>query len=219
MTLAKARPVIALLGGTFDPIHNGHLLSAQELAEVLGADECRFIPCHKPPHRGEPGATSEQRLAMVALAIEGDKRLTVDGRELRRDQLSYTIDTLIELREECGELAVLCWAMGTDAFNQLSTWHRWQELLNYAHIIVMARPGAELSQAGPEADLLSVQQAHSVEQLLESTAGRVLLQTLTPYPISATAIRKAICQNETVDGYLPKKVQNYIKQHQLYCSE
>ncbi|MCR8921214.1 nicotinate-nucleotide adenylyltransferase [Dasania sp. GY-MA-18] len=212
-------PVIALLGGTFDPIHNGHLLSAQELKAVLAADEFRFIPCHRPPHRATPGVSSQQRLAMVELAIAGKPGLSVDGRELQRDQLSYTIDTLIELRREYGEHAVLCWVMGVDAFCHLDTWHRWQELLDYAHIIVMARPEATLPTQGPVAELLAAHQVETVAVLLQQPAGQLLLQTLTPYPISATAIRQAFREGKRPSQALPEPVLNYIEQHQLYRSE
>ncbi len=217
--LTNPQAVIALLGGTFDPIHLGHLRSAQELKEVLAADELKFIPCHRPPHRASPGVSSQQRLAMVELAIAGLDGLSVDDRELQRDQLSYTIDTLIALRREYGEQVVLCWLMGVDAFNHLDSWHRWQELLDYAHIIVMARPEASLVTQGPVAELLARHKVASPSQLLQQASGRVLLQTLTPYPISATAIRQALSQGQPVSQYLPDTVLDYIEQHQLYRSE
>lgn len=210
------KSLIALFGGTFDPIHNGHIRSAEELQALLKAEELRLIPCHRPPHRATPGVSSEHRLAMVTLAVADKEGLSVDGRELAREQLSYTVDTLEQIREECGEQVSLCWVMGTDAFAGLAGWHRWQDLLALAHIVVMTRPGADLPCDGPVAQLLDDNRLASVDELYQRAAGGVLLQTLTAYPISATEVRRALTRGEQPIECLPANVLDYIQQFQLY---
>ncbi len=209
---------LAIFGGTFDPVHKGHVQSAQELKQRLQFDELRLLPCHIPPHRESPGCSSKHRLAMVRLAIENTD-LLVDDREVQRDATSYSVETLEALRQEYGENISISWVMGTDAFVDLASWHRWRELLNLAHIIVMARPGEPLPVEGEVADLLAqrnVDETGQVEVLSSTAAGRICLQTLTPYPISATAIRAALKNNQSAESYLHPAVLHYIQSHQLY---
>ena len=137
---------IGLLGGTFNPIHFGHLRMAQELVEALNLTEVRFIPSANPPHKNQPSVSAKERAAMVQLAVANNPLFKLDTRELNRDGASYTIDTLISLREELGNNVALCLVMGSDAFAKLNTWHRWQELLKYCHIILVQRP-SKLAQA------------------------------------------------------------------------
>lgn len=132
--------LVGLLGGTFNPIHYGHLRMAQELANGLGMDEVKFIPSANPPHKDSVTVSAEHRATMVKLAIADNPLFTLDKRELERQGTSYTIDTLISLREELGNNTALCLMMGSDAFIKLNTWHRWQALLDYAHIILVQRP-------------------------------------------------------------------------------
>ena len=206
---------IGIFGGTFDPIHLGHLRSAQELRERLALDELRLLPCHLPPHRETPGCSSERRLAMVRLACEGTD-LQVDDRELRRAGPSYTVETLTQIREELGDEISLCWVMGVDAFNGLESWHRWRELLSLAHIVVMARPGETLLGDGPVAALLAKHRVEELAVLKSGPAGTIFPVVLTPWPISATAIREALKNGQPVDGLMPQPVVNYIQQHRLY---
>src|SRR5690606_36897071 len=147
------RPKIGLLGGTFDPVHNGHLRMALELKQALRLDEMRLLPCHRPPHRAAPGATSAQRATRVRRGIADCPALQIDERELRRTTMSYTVDTLCELREELGGEVSLVLALGADAFANLNTWHRWRELLDHAHLALIARPGFVLPETGEVADL------------------------------------------------------------------
>ena len=210
------RPLIALFGGTFDPIHLGHLRSAEELRQVLQADELRLLPCHRPPHRANPGVSSEHRLAMAKLAIANSPGLSIDDRELKRDKLSFTVDTLEDIRRECGSEPTLCWVMGADAFSHLASWYRWEELLTFAHIIVIARPEAELPTQGAVAALLEKKRLASVEELHQQAAGGILLQELTAYSISATEVRKALKTGERPVEWLPANVLDYIDKHQLY---
>jgi nicotinate-nucleotide adenylyltransferase len=206
---------IAIFGGTFDPIHCGHLQSALELKQRLSLDQLRLLPCHIPPHRQQPGVSSQHRLAMVKLAVEGSD-LQVDDCELQRDVPSYSIDTLQLLRQQLGQQLSLIWVMGADAFASFDSWHRWQDFLSLAHIVVMARPGEQLPTAGPLAELLAKHRADSHELLQQHSAGLIRCETLTPYPISATAIRQSLAHQQAVDELLPAAVINYIQQHQLY---
>ena len=132
---------IGIFGGTFDPIHYGHLRLAQEIAESLRLAEIRLIPGGTPPHRAAPQVSSQQRLEMVRLAAAGNPLFTVDDREVKRSGPGYTIETLTELRREAGATQPLCVLLGADAFLELATWHRWHELFGLAHLIVAHRPG------------------------------------------------------------------------------
>lgn len=206
---------LAIFGGTFDPIHIGHLRSAIEVRELLACDELRFIPCRQPPHRAEPAANSEQRLRMLELAIAGEAGLTADAREIKRDGPSYTIDTVIELRAEIGAQCALHLIIGMDAFAELHTWRRWNELLQFANIIVMQRPDSVLPQSGPVADLL---RAHRVElsEVTTKISGAIAVAQLTPLPIAATAIRALIRAKRSPRYLLPDAVWEFIHTNRLY---
>lgn len=209
-----SRGGVGIFGGTFDPVHFGHLRSALELRQALGLDEVRLMPAHLPPHRGLPGCTSGQRLAMARLACEGGE-LSVDDRELRREGPSYSVDTLASLRAELGPERPLVMAVGADAFAAIHTWHRWRELASLAHIAVLERPGAALPSVGPVADWLRAARVPSPAGL-EGPAGRIIVLGLTSLAISATAIRAMIARGESPRYLLPDGVWQYIQQHQLY---
>lgn len=204
-----------MLGGTFDPVHIGHLRSALEVRERLGFDELRLVPCHRPPHRAQPGASAEHRLRMLELALAGETQLCADARELRRAGPSYTFDTLTELRAELGEHCSLSLVMGADAFAGLDSWHRWRELPQLAHIVVVARPGYEQRTSGAVAELLRALQAESAA-LRQSTHGRIAMVALTPLPVSATDIRTRVREGRSPRYLLPDAVWSYIREHALY---
>lgn len=206
---------IGLLGGTFDPVHNGHLRMALELKRALRLDEMHLLPCHRPPHRAAPGATSDERVAMVRLAIADCPELQIDERELRRTTMSYTVDTLRELREELGREVSLVLALGTDAFANLNTWHRWDELLDYAHLALIARPGFVLPETGGVADLFCARQA-SVAALNERACGAIVQPNLSLLAISATAIRAQIASGISAQFLMPETVWKYIAAEKLY---
>lgn len=208
---------LAIFGGTFDPVHIGHLRSAIEVRELLACDELRFIPCHQPPHRAEPRASSEQRLRMLELAIAGEAGLAVDAREIKRDGPSYTIDTLIELRAEIGAHCPLHLIIGMDAFAELHTWRRWNELFEFANIIVMQRPENTLPQNGPVADVLRARQAE-LGEVKTKTCGAIAIVQLTPLPISATAIRALLRAQHSPRYLLPDAVCEFIRERGLYSS-
>lgn len=214
-TAANASPV-AVLGGTFNPIHNGHLRSALELVELLGLERLHLMPCANPPHRQAPACTAERRADMVELAVAGEPRLICDRRELARGGPSWTVDSLAGLRAEYGPERSLGLVMGCDALLGLERWHRWQALLDYAHIIVIARPGWYLPEAGAVADWLARHRMTDASALSEQAAGGILVLELRPLAISSTEIR-ALCSAQRSARYLlPEPVLDYIETHQLY---
>ncbi len=207
---------IGILGGTFDPVHHGHLRLALEAHEGLGLEVVRLIPLHQPPHRGAPIASSEQRLAMLHAAVSGEPALRVDDRELRRDAVSYTVDTLSSLRAELGEDVPLCLLMGMDAFRALDTWHRWRELIELAHLVVASRPDAALPETGPVHDLLGRHITHNLDDLHRKPAGYIFRQPIPPLDISASNIRALIAAGRNPRYLLPEGAIAIIHQHQLY---
>lgn len=207
--------VTGVFGGTFDPVHYGHLHSARELLQRAPLDALHMLPCHLPPHRQQPGCSSEQRLAMLRLAC-ADTELQVDDRELRRSGPSYSVDTLQQIRAEIGAQASLVWVMGSDAFAALDSWHQWQRLPTLAHIVVMARPGEALPTEGAVAELLAARRGDDPALLGREACGRIVPLALTPYPISATDIRRRLKKGLPVDELMPPAVVNYIRQHHLY---
>lgn len=206
---------VGVLGGTFNPVHIGHLRSALEVAEEFSFDELRLIPSARPPHREAPAVSAEDRLALVRLAVEGVELLRVDDRELRRERPSYTIETLESLREELGAEVQLFLLLGWDAYCGLPGWHRWQELLEHCHILVLQRPDAD-SEA-PEA-LRDLQAARSVAnpQALSGPAGQISFVWQTPLAISATRIRQLLANDRSVRYLVPDAVLAYINAHGLY---
>jgi nicotinate-nucleotide adenylyltransferase len=210
---------IGIFGGTFDPIHFGHLRLAEEMAVQFKLEQVRFIPAGKPWQRSVPRATGEQRLAMVQAAIAGNAKFVVDAREVKRDKASYTVDTLMELREEFGKNVPMALALGMDAFMQLPTWHHWQDLFGLAHIAVATRPGSALVPEQLSDDLRSeYQKRYSPNStlLLASPAGHIFSLTMTPLDISATRIRAGLAAGRSARYLIPDTVVQYIEQHNLY---
>ena len=214
---AQVLPLIGIMGGTFDPIHFGHLRMAQELAEGLNLTEVRFIPSATPPHRDLPMTSAQQRADMVALAIADNPLFKLDTRELQREGYSYTIDTLQSLNEELQGQARLCLLMGLDAFAGITSWHRWQALLQFAHIVVATRPGTTLPVSHTALDEWSQQHAIACAQLLcRQAENGILKQEITALDISATQIREQFAEGKTPRYLLPGKVLEYINQQALY---
>lgn len=204
---------IGILGGTFDPIHYGHLRSALDVAEQFNLDQIRLIPSARPPHREQPQATPEQRLLMLQLAVRNNDLFAVDDRELQREGASYTIDTLYSLRQEFPE-SPLYLLLGTDAFLHIQTWHRWQELLEFAHIVVMQRPNDVLAM--PEPLNRWFQQHLGRDAEFEQLAGCIWPIVATQLDISATEIRNKIEQGLTPQFLLPDAVIQVISSLGLY---
>ena len=210
---------IGIFGGTFDPIHFGHLRPALELKEQLGLESVHLLPCHIPPHRAEPHASAEQRQSMLQLAIEREPGLQLDRRELERDGPSYMVDTLRSLREQHGEEQPLCLIIGGDAFLGLPSWYHWQELIQLAHIVVAHRPGWQLheDELGPELQqLLRQHRVDDIQALHRQPAGGLLLQAVTQLAISATEIRQSVAAGRSANYLMPQAVWDYIRQQNLY---
>jgi nicotinate-nucleotide adenylyltransferase len=206
----------AVYGGTFNPIHLGHLRSAEELLDRLPITRLRFVPARKPPHRDTPEVSAEHRAAMVELATEHDPRMLCDRRELQRDGPSYTVDTLASLRDELGDTRPLVLVMGCDALLGLESWYRWQALLDLAHLLVMARPGWSLPREGRLAALLQERRVDRAD-MARTAAGGVLSCELTPWPVSSTEIRALLQSQAQVKDLLPPGVDRYIREHGLYA--
>ena len=209
------RKTLGIFGGTFDPIHIGHLRMALEIKQQLQLDEMRLLPCYLPPHRPTPGATAEARVAMLNLAVQDCAQLVIDGRELQRDKPSYTYDTLCELRAEVGAQVSLCLCMGMDSFATLDSWHNWDQLLQLAHIVVVARPGWLLPEAGAVADLLALHRSEN-DAIMQQAAGAIVLLEQRLLPISATDIRAQIQAGNSPQFLVPDGVWNYIRSNALY---
>jgi nicotinate-nucleotide adenylyltransferase len=187
--MASQGKPIALLGGTFDPVHNAHLRVAWEAAEFLDA-EVRIVPAGLPPHRDRPVASADQRAALLRAALEGQGRLVLDTRELRREGPSWTVDTLLDLRAEAGPARPLVLLLGADAFAGLPSWHRWRELFELAHLGVLSRPGHAPGALPTELRTkVASRRCSDPAQLHASPAGRVLPIPVTPLEISATVVR------------------------------
>lgn len=212
---------IGILGGTFDPIHFGHLRLAQELGAALKLDHVRLIPSGTPPHRGAPAAAVEHRLAMTRLAIEGNPLLSVDERETRRDGPAYMADTLADLRRELGPARPLALLLGADAFLELATWHHWHELFTLAHIVVAHRPGFPVDtwqerMPQPLAREYAARLMHQPLAVHLAPAGGIAVVAFTALDISATRIRDAIAAETSPRYLLPDSVLDYIQAHRLY---
>lgn len=207
---------IGLLGGTFDPIHFGHLRPALAARQALRLGELRLLPNRVPPHRASPLCTPEQRLAMVRLAA-AEFDLVVDERELHRDRPSWTIDTLEELRRELPDTP-LCFLMGMDSLLSLPSWHRWDELLNLAHLVVSLRPGWDLKEADPRVrDLLARHVTTEVAAIHGQRAGQIWLAHNAPLALSSTGIRALLAVGKSPGDLLPRSVADYIRQQGLYA--
>jgi nicotinate-nucleotide adenylyltransferase len=212
---------IGLLGGTFNPIHFGHLRMAQELADSLSLNSVKFIPSANPPHKPPPQVSAEHRAAMVQLAIADNPQFQFDGRELSRTGASYTIETLESLRDELGDGTSLILIMGSDAFTKFNTWHRWQEIIKLCHIALVQRP-ASTNKESLTKELETFLHNHyteHAEDLHEGSAGLVTMQAITPLEISSTAIRQALQLKHSARYLMPENVLDYIAAKQLFSAD
>ncbi len=210
-------PLTAFFGGTFDPIHYGHLKPVTALAQETGLEHVTLLPNHVPPHRPQPEANAQQRLKMVELAIGGNPLFSVDDRELHRTTPSYTIDTLEELRHERGAGAPLAFIIGQDSLLTLHKWHRWEEIIHFCHLLVCARPGYSDTLDTPA--LQQWLERHRItdpQQLRRQPHGFIYLADTPLLAISATDIRQRRHQGISCDDLLPRPVQRYIELQGLY---
>lgn len=208
--------MIGILGGTFDPIHYGHLRTALEVQQYLSLNEIRFIPCGEPPHRNNPVAEPLQRLAMVRAAISGQDNFSVDDREISRAGLSYMVDTLKSLKQELVSDS-LNLILGTDAFNNLPAWYKWQDIFNLANIIVMQRPQTNASDNRSAALSAVIKQRQvSKDSLGKYQQGKICFVPVTQLDISATVIRQQWQQQKDIRFLLPDSVLTLIRQQNIY---
>lgn len=206
---------IGILGGTFDPIHYGHLRSALDAQIQLELDEVRFIPCHIPPHKQTDAiSSSEQRSSMTQLAISDQPSFTLDTRELEKNAPSYTYETLQSLREEHPDSA-LFFIMGMDSLLTLHTWHRWQELLTLSHLVVTKRPGNQIKTANQQVAEVLASRTQTNFSTQEKQGSIYILETLE-LEISSTDIRNLVGLNQSIRYLLPDAVVDYIHSQQLY---
>lgn len=205
--------MIGIYGGTFNPVHYGHLRTALEVSEVFALHELRLLPCAQPAHRTDPEVSAEERVQMLQLAIKDYPQFSCDTRELERAGPSYMVDTLASIRSEIDDAMPLLLFIGTDAFNSLTSWHRWQALFDYAHIVVMTRPGYK-----PDSliNFYLDRQVDDRHSLKSCPSGKIYFQQVTQLEISASFIRKAVAEQKNISFLLPESVIEYIQAKRLY---
>jgi nicotinate-nucleotide adenylyltransferase len=208
---------IGLFGGTFDPIHFGHLRTAFELLQALKLAQVRFLPTGDPPHREAPLATAALRLEMVRAAVLGQSGFSVDDREVRRQGVSYTIDTLTELRQENAHRS-LCLLLGMDAFLGMPTWHRWREIFELCHVIVAHRPGWKAPTTGPLGEVMVDRGTGSVRELHGSAAGKIYVHGVTQLEIASTDLRALIMSGRDLRYLVPDAVRDLIQRSGCYAA-
>ena len=209
---------VGIMGGTFDPVHFGHLRLADEAVEILGLECVRWIPAGLPSHRNRPMAAAADRLEMVKLAIARHPSFELDDAEIRQTAPSYTVETLERLRRDVGEKRSVVLLLGTDSFRNLTTWERWRDLFELAHIFVGLRPGHSLTPGGMPAELAAQwrERSGTPEEIVARPAGRVVIYATTALDISATAIRAQFAQGLRPRYLLPAAVLEYIESRGIY---
>ncbi len=220
MTRSAERRPIGILGGTFDPLHHGHLRLGEDARGALGLERVLLVPCGVPAHRPAPLAAAVHRLEMVRLGIRGNPFFELECSEAQSSAPSYTVVTLARLRERFGAARPLVLLLGADAFRELASWHRWRELFSLAHLAVTARPGSAFD---PErlAEPLAAEYARRAAARLPAGAasGAIVQFAATPLAISASRIRAALARSASVRYLLPDSVLDYIDRHHLYRDE
>jgi nicotinate-nucleotide adenylyltransferase len=207
---------IGIFGGTFDPIHFGHIHTAKQAAHWLNLDELFLLPSHIPPHKTKTSANAQQRLNMVELICGQDPMLTLDKRELTKDSPSYTFETLKEIRRELSD-AQLFFIVGMDSLLSFSTWHKYQKILSLCHLVVNSRPDYTVDKGNIELmQLLASHKFSHPDELQQQKTGGILLHDTKDWHISSTDIRKKIKNNHNCDDLLPKAIISYINKEQLY---
>ena len=208
--------MIVLLGGTFDPIHNGHLHAANGAAKALDVAHVDLVLAARPKHRAPPVAAIEHRWAMLELAVAGESRLRADDREVRRGTATYTIDTLEDARARAGAAEPIVWVLGWDAYRQLPSWYRWGELIDYAHLAVLKRPGSDSTLDATMGEFTRHRRIDARARLGEAPTGAVYFIDAPMQSISSTDIRARLARGGDVRALLPPAVSTYIATHRLY---
>jgi nicotinate-nucleotide adenylyltransferase len=210
-------PPVGIFGGTFYPIHCGHLRTAYELWQELGLSQVRFMPTGSPPHRSQLFATPELRLQMVEAAIADQRGFVVDDREVRRSGVSYSVDTLTDMRREFPQTP-LCVLLGMDAFLGLPNWHRWREILKLAHVVVAHRPGWRAPTTGPLGEVMVDHGTGTIATLHQELAGRVCVRAVTQLEISSTELRALLVGGRDPRYLVPDPVRKIILETRCYAA-
>ena len=208
-------PRLGVYGGMFDPVHNGHIDAARFAVSLLNLDRLLLIPCATPNHREPATVSSEHRLQMLGMAIADYRKLAVDDREVRRQGVSYAVDTLAELRKE-GDYQQLVFVLGLDAFNTLPQWHQWQRILELSHLLVLNRSGAQIDDKTAAAVNLGTRLVNEPEAMFAAQSGRIFFAEDFDYVLSSTEVRSNLRANDSTEQMLPEKVRLYIEDHRLY---
>lgn len=207
--------MIGVFGGTFDPVHFGHLRPALEVLQGLQLQEIRWIPCRQPPHRDMPIVDSCLRVEMLETAIKDVKGMHVDTREIEREGPSYMVDTLESLRNETGDTPLYL-LMGMDAFCGFDRWHKWRKILELSHLVLMQRPNSNEPEAGELAEFLSAHRCEDIEEIRSEKAGRILFFPVTQMDISASKIRNTLREGKSLRYLMPDTVIDIIERKGLY---
>ena len=202
-----------VMGGTFDPVHNGHIISAQSLANVMDYAHVYMMPCGDAYHK-QGVSQAKHRVEMLKHALRGQTTLMLDPRETLREGATYTVETLRQLRTELGDSAHISWVLGTDAAEGLTLWQDWQQVFQLANVIVINRAGDEL--AGSVTDSWPARQEQEIEKFKQQANGCFIQLALEPVAVSSTEIRQALHKQESVGSHVPQAVMNYIELHGLY---
>ena len=210
--------MICLLGGTFDPVHFGHLRTALDVQQALGIPQLHLLPCRTPPHRPEPQLPASERLELLKLAVQNEPALQIDTRELEREGPSWMVDTLLSLRDDIGADEPLCLALGMDALAELAGWHRWRDIPTLCHLVVMQRPGHDWPVDGEVADWLKTARVHNIAALHDTPAGHVAAVAVRQLDISSTAIRHLLSAGQNARYLLPEVVLEHITQENRYAN-
>ena len=206
---------IGILGGTFDPIHFGHLKPALEISEALSLHKLFLMPNHIAPHKAQSQCSAIQRCEMVKLAIQKYPQMELDTRELNRTKPSYTIDTLKELKIEHPKIPI-CFIMGMDSLLSFDSWFQWSEILNYCHLVIVKRPHCHAHFNKTIATLVNRCETANKQDLHQFPCGKIYFQDTQQFDISSTEIRSRLKNNKSIDAMAPSSVINYIKQFHLY---
>ena len=202
---------IGINGGTFDPVHYGHLRPALEVMQHLGLEQVRFVPCYRPVHKDTPSVSAEQRSDMIRLAIQNQPRFVLDTIEMEKGGPSYTADTLAILKKQFADYSLVL-MMGTDAFAKFHTWYHWQQIMQLANVVVMHRPGEPVPESGESGEIYKQNHVSA----FTAEAGQIMDVDVTQLDISSTLVRHHLLKGLSAEYLLPPCVMDYIKEHGLY---
>ena len=207
---------VVMFGGTFNPIHFGHINLANHLVDYLQVKSVRMIPCAIPAHREAPNVSAEHRMAMLALATAENNAIVADDLELKRASTSFSIDSVIQVRQDIGAKTPLFLCLGMDSISTIDSWHRWSDLLDNSHIVACSRPNYQLPKDGVVANWIEQHLCEDLTQLKKQPHGYVHLCKIPLLDISSSSIRDSVKCGKNIDHMTTQSVINYIKKHSLY---